>query len=350
VRVLFIVKKRQDYCAEYSCDYSYTDLLGGLYNSARFVVQMLNNQPGTVASVVLVTDANDIDREVTAFKPDVVIIEALWVPPAKFPVLSRLHPKVKWVVRIHSEIPFLSLEGIALGYLSAYAALPTVTLAANAVRATLDLQNVLTQKGSKNVVEYLPNWYPSTVRHKPPDPTRPPIRPLNIGCFGAIRPFKNQLAQALAAMEFATTTNRVLHFHINSSRCEQDGSSVLKNLRALFARTKHTLIEHSWETHADFLTVIAGMDAEMGVSFSETFNIVIADAVTNSVPVVVSEEISWVDPQCYADPNSVPDMAATLMTVTTDFFRSQLLRLNLRNLETYDKTSQNTWLLYLKNV
>jgi hypothetical protein len=344
VRVLFIVKKREGY-GDYDCGYGGPcDYLGGLYNSAFFVVQMLQAN-GVVAQVVQVTDNNDIDREVTLFAPDVVIIEALWVVPQKFEVLTELHPRVTWVIRIHSEIPFLALEGVAVDWIAKYSTIDNVSLACNSPRATADVTQIVHDHFGASEVSYLPNWYPPTALNI----TKIPHGWLNVGCFGAIRPFKNQLIQALAAMEFAGNKGQALYFHINGTRCEQQGDSVLKNLRALFAGTNSTLVEHDWEDHDDFLQTIAQMDVSMTVSFSETFNIVSADAVVCSVPLVVSPEVSWASSLCYADTNDTSSIVSALGKVTSGHGKSQSVRANLQNLSKYDKTSVSTWINYLKN-
>ena len=96
---------------------------------------------------------------------------------------------------------------------------------------------------------------------------------LNIGCFGAIRPLKNQLYQAVAAIEFANSINKKLHFHVNIARVENNGDPVLKNLRNLFINNpKHKLVEHSWLTHEDFINLVRKMDIGLQVSFTETFS------------------------------------------------------------------------------
>ena len=97
-KVLFILKKRKSSHANYSV------VSSGLLNSATFVSSMLNKN-GIESHLVEVIDNNCIDREVTKYRPTHVIIEALWVVPSKFEVLTRLHPNVQWIIRLHSGIP-----------------------------------------------------------------------------------------------------------------------------------------------------------------------------------------------------------------------------------------------------
>jgi glycosyltransferase involved in cell wall biosynthesis len=155
-------------------------------------------------------------------------------------------------------------------------------------------------------IAFLPNFYP--VMFGSPDGEWPHSRhadgPLHIACPGAVRPLKNHLIQAVAALKAARSLNRYLIFHVNSTRVECSGSNVLKNLRALFDGLPYgELVEEEWRDHGAFKDFLGTMDVVMQVSYTETFNIVGADAVAMGVPLVASPEIVWSDPrhQCPCD-------------------------------------------------
>ena len=80
-----------------------------------------------------------------------------------------------------------------------------------------------------------------------------------IGCFGALRPFKNHLQQALWAIKFSKNINRKLEFHINASE-KDENNSVLLNLRAVLTNSGNRLVEHSWMPHPEFLNLVKSMD------------------------------------------------------------------------------------------
>src|SRR6185503_21204160 len=110
---------------------------------------------------------------------------------------------------------------------------------------------------------------------------------LDVGCFGAVRPLKNVVTQALAAIVAARRLGLRLNFHINGGRIEGGGSPAMRNLEALFAATPDAeLMSHGWTDHESFRTLVARMDVVSQVSFSETFNIVCADAASQGVPIV----------------------------------------------------------------
>ncbi len=309
-RVLFILKLRQHCGGEYSVLKH-----SGLFNSASFVKDLLARH-GYEVKLVQVVDNNAIDREVTEFRPDIVVVEALWVVPDKFPLLRKLHPKVKWVVRMHSELPFLANEGVALEWVNQYIEQPNVYVSANSPRAHHDLVRYVQTKASwlGTKLIYLPNYYPvgTTARTTKAFFTKGDA--LDVGCFGAIRPMKNHLLQAAAAVQFAEKHGLRCRFHVNAGRVEQKGEVVLKNLRAFFdgLKGKHELVEHGWLDRDEFLALVRTMHIGLQVSFSETFNIVSADFVGQDVPIVTSSEVSWMPNVFTASPTDTVSIVRSM--------------------------------------
>jgi len=277
-RALFVCKRRTTY-----------GMSIGLVNSAQFVSLMLRSH-GVESRVEVVTDANDVDRVVTQYNPTHVFVEAIWITPTKMDVLLRKHRKSQWAVRVHSNIPFLAHEGIAMEWLSAYehinASCGNLVVAANSHRCCRDL-NVA---GMPSILLENIYWLGGAARSL----WHPHREALKIGCFGAMRPMKNQLLQGVAAIALADRLGRKVEFHVNGTRFEQGGESVLRNLRAMFAGCRNAkLVEQPWLDHDGFMGLVSGMDLGMQVSFSETFNIVAADFVSAGVPVIVSPEMEW---------------------------------------------------------
>jgi len=300
--MLFILKRRSmtsdEYGAlhkEYKPNFTYC-LSSGLRNSAMFVVDMLNDND-IEAKLVEVVDNNCIDREVTAYKPTHVIIEAFWVVPEKFTILNKLHPGVKWIVRNHSEFPFLANEGIAMDWSMKYLTYPNVFLAPNSRQTFTDTLSIATAAYGEAVanekVIFLPNFYKIQKEISPRTLVGDFV---NVGCFGAIRPLKNHLVQAIAAIKFADKRKKKLRFHINVARLEDAGNNVLKAIHGVFDNLdpkQYELVEHGWLNHDDFLDLANSMDIGLQCSFTESFNIVTADFVSQGVPVVTSKEVEW---------------------------------------------------------
>ncbi len=332
-RVLFICKLRP---ARYGASY-------GLLNSCRFLCNALNSM-GVDADLVEVIDNNHIDRVVHKYKPTHVFIEALWVVPEKFDILIPLHPTVQWYVRLHSNIPFLANEGMAIEWLQRYNILQKrcdhFKIAANSEEMVFELKS-----GINADVVYSPNIYQP---HKTdemshwgiPKDKDPNI--FDVASFGAIRPLKNQLMQAVAAIAFAEKLNKPLRFHINYSRIENNGENVHKNLQALFKNTNNELVEHDWMPHEDFMKLILSMDLGLQVSFTETFNIVCSDFVHLNIPIVGSPEIKWLNPLYQANPTDLKSIIRH-MWIAWNGKKIDLQLVNKHSLEKYNHAAKKEW-------
>ena len=166
---------------------------------------------------------------------------------------------------------------------------------------------------------------------------------VDVGCFGAIRPMKNQVLQAIAAMRFADRLDKRLVFHINADRLENGGEPVLKSLRAIFAATGHELREHPWYDHDAFLALMLSMDVVCQVSFSETFCIVAADAASEGVPVVCSAEIPWASTLFTADPTDSRDIAEKMFAAYRVKLASPGFNPALDGIRSYNVATRKRW-------
>lgn len=343
-RILFVLKRREDFDP---AQHTKEGMQTGLFNSATFVKDMLNDSD-IESQLFIAKDNNDIDRAATAFRPTHVIIEALWVVPQKFAVLSKLHPTVKWIIRLHSETPFLAQEGMAWDWMGDYIRHPNILIAANSPRMLAEVTTYLTailpdDKTIHNRIIYLPNFYPTEYKAKRFQLEKDSI---NIGCFGAVRPLKNHMVQAMAALQFARTVDKKLKFHINA-RVELKADSIVRNLRCMFqhlAEQGHELVFHTWTPREEFLKLCATMDIGMQVSFSETFNIVGADFISQGVPLICSNEIPWINKKFKADPTDSDAICKAL--IETCINPEQNVTMNQNALSAYSEVTKHIWIPY----
>ena len=327
-KVLFIIKERV-----HDVQFGITS---GLYNSANFVVDFLNSY-GVETKLVSVLDGNSVDREVTLFNPDIVVIEALWVTPNKLQELINIkrHQNRRWVIRIHSKAPFLANEGIASAWIRDYTRINSdrIFIAPNTEELTEQFNSIFRGK-----FIYLPNLYKVNSQKFITTKNKDVV---NIGCFGAIRPMKNQYLQAMAAIDFANRHNLKLRFHINATRVEQKGENVLKNIKILF-KDKHELVQHGWMKHSEFLKVISQMDFGTQVSFSESFNIVSADFVQMNVPIVASDDIEWMPEVMKVSPTEWKSIS--LKMDLAYYFKRPISILQKLHLKWYEFKSEWFWI------
>ena len=347
-RVLFILKRRLDYNA---IAHSHIGMSTGLYNSANFMNEMLKEQ-GIDSDLYVAVDNNCIDREVTRFKPTHVIIEALWVVPTKFAVLCKLHPDVTWVIRIHSEMPFMAGEGKAMDWIGDYSSFKNIIISCNAPRMLreistyLQIKNNWTDEETARKVVYLPNYYPQ--EYKEPKQINHDKPWIDIGCFGAIRPLKNHLLQAHAALAFCRKHNKKLRFHVNAGRIEMQGQPAINNLKGMFEQLHDSgaeMINHQWRPRDEFLELCKDMDIGMQCNFSETFNIVGADLISQGIPIVGSHiEIPWAIENFCADANDSMDIADKLELAYNNSWDN--VKQHQRSLSDYTTKTASIWYKY----
>jgi len=347
-KVLFLLKRREDYNAE---THSHIGLSTGLYNSASFMNQMLQDL-GIESNLEVVVDNNCIDREVNKYKPTHVIIEALWVVPQKFIILQKLHPNVKWIIRLHSEMPFMAGEGMAMDWLGDYSRFKNIIIGVNAPRMLRETKMYLQHlnqwddaTASERVI-YLPNFYPQEYKSKKFDKNKDYV---DVGCFGAVRPLKNHLLQAFGCMDFAERIGKKLRFHVNAGRIEMQGGPTLHNLKGFFQQISdhgHQLINHTWTPREQFLELCGTMDIGLQVSFSETFNIVGADIVSQGVPLVGSTEIPWAVTAFCADPTNSQDIADKLVKTYNHPWIN--VKANQFSLTHYTSQTSKVWSKYFR--
>lgn len=289
---LFVIKKFQ-------ADGTYNQGSNSLKIATTFIVDILL-QEGHRAAVVEAINQNGIDSFIQDLDPSTVVLEALWVTPVKMEQLRGAYPHIKFVVRINSEIPFLSVEGVGPLWLHEFIRLGVV-VAFNSAKTQDDFR-VLGDS------LYLPNYYPMRrLRH-----TLKPVDHVRIGCFGAMRQLKNQTEQAFAAVRYAREIKKTLHFHMNESPDSIEANAIRKSVKAVIEGTGNELILHPWLDHESFLNLVASMDVCLQVSFSESFNLTAADAVSIGTPLVGSLAIRWLPQRAQADTGSTADIVAKM--------------------------------------
>ena len=350
-KILFILKRRQDY-SNNLINANKMTVATGMWNSVKFIVDMLN-ESGIDAKQVMVIDNNGIDKEVSIYNPTHVIIEGYWVVPKKFDVLKKLYPDITWCVRCHSATPFLSNEGIAFEWTAEYLR-KGITVISNCPKM-YDEFKIYNDGVNNGVIEgvnegaslkLLTNYYPIEKEFNNNQESIGDKGSIAAGCFGAIRPLKNQMEQALAAYIYAQKHHKYLYFNINNNRIEGNGDSIIRNLRAFFQNLKEAeLVEHPWLGHDEFLELLSTMDICMQVSFSETFNIVAADAVYMNIPVLASAEVPFIY-KYIASPVSSKDMANKMECILNN--KHIVCRENRHALRKYSEESKKMWLKWLQ--
>jgi hypothetical protein len=108
----------------------------------------------------------------------------------------------------------------------------------------------------------------------------------------------------------------------------------------------HILVTHPWCSREEFLKICAQMDIAMQVSFSETFNIVAADSLSQGVPLVASDEIEWSFDVFNAIPTDTKGIVKALKRVY-NFPKANIL-FNQESLKLHVYRNKKVWLKHFK--
>ena len=261
----------------------------GLMVSAQVLTDYLNSI-GYKANYISIPDADFLDPVIKQYNPKIVILEALWIKTEKLSQLCKSNPQLKAIVfRVHSDIPYFAIE--PYGFETCFNIQNIQTSGTPKLYVAANCENFHKTINSIANIEYLylPNIHDSIFKHNPKQLTDE----IHVGLYGSIRLLKNHLFQAMAACHAAKRLNKRAVIHINNN-VNDAGSAVLQNLRNVFnSNGYHKLIDDGWMDRDTFKSVIRGLDIGMQLSFTESFNIVAADFVSNGVPILGSDTIYW---------------------------------------------------------
>jgi glycosyltransferase involved in cell wall biosynthesis len=242
-------------------------------------------------------------------KPTHIIIGAPWLPTLDLQALVFSHPDIHFIVVCHSNVGFLQADPTAIKQFRQCLDLEQGALNFTAAGNSARFANWI-EEAYERPCRFLPNLY--FLETKEPVYRRPwQGTKIRIGAFGAVRPLKNHLTAAAAALEIANDRHVELEFHINVGRIE-GGSTVVRSIEAMLeGHPGVTLVKDPWHHWPIFRKWVRHMDLLMQPSYTESFNMVTADGAAECVPSVVSDAIDWAPNDWKANTDDADDVAKT---------------------------------------
>lgn len=262
-------------------------------NVAGYTTEKVLNQHGFETVVYPVRHNVDvvhsIDRynETHKVKLTHAVISAPWLSVHDLKSLLSHFPSVQFVVLSHSNVGFLQADPCGVGLLRQYQRLskefPNFKVGGNSIRFVEWMRHSYGYD-----VVLLPNLYPVK---DPVEKRWDGKSTLKIGAFGAVRPEKNFMTAAAAAVAIQTTLGIPVELHMSTGG-EGDRGLTAPSIDEM-CEGKIKVVRHPWMFWDGFIQLIASMDLLIQVSYTESFNMVTADGISVGVPSVVSSAIYW---------------------------------------------------------
>jgi glycosyltransferase involved in cell wall biosynthesis len=236
-----------------------------------------------------------------------LVISAPWIPTSDLAVLASQNPDLEIAVVSHSNIGFLQADPRAIELLRQGAELaqgcPNFHIGCNSQRF-----QTWWQATYGTAMTLLPNMYPMGPARARPMWQRGTLR---MGCFCAIRPYKNVLTAAAAALEVGQRLRVTdLEFWISGGRREGGGQTIFAAIQQMYLNVpRAAVVERNWQSWPQFLATVGSMDLLLQPSYTEGFNMVTADGIAQGVASVVSDAIAWAPRNWQAATDDACDIA-----------------------------------------
>ena len=274
-----------------------------------------------------------------------VVISAPWISTRDMKAIVEHFPLIQFVVVSHSNVGFLQADpqGIHLlrDYIELSYKLDNLSVGGNSERFTKWLS-----KAYNVYAVLLPNMYPthSHLLQSIVEGVKKNFRDtVKIGSFGAIRPLKNQLTACAAAILISKSLDRPVEFHLSAGREEGGGSIVLNAIRQMAHDVPNfEVILDGWCGWPEFRRTVADMDLLIHPSYTESFNMVSADGISQGIPVVGSPAIEWLPDHWKADSDDATEIARVGLNLLYGGARDGVIAL-----EKHNHSGLQNWTKYL---
>jgi hypothetical protein len=263
---------------------------------------------GIITTVWPILSAADLSAKLKQHPAEHVIIAAPWIPTADLQSLATEFTETYFAVTCHSNVGFLQADPGAV----------------RLVRETMELgmatHNVRLAGNSRRFCQWMESTFGGRCYFLPnlyflDGPTQRQRSfcggdTLRVGVFGAVRPLKNLMSSAGAALEISRKLRVPLELWVSAGREEGGGDTVMAAVKEMVAGLPSVkLILKGWQSWPAFRKTVAHMHLLMQPSYTESFNMVTADGAAEGVASVVSEAIDWAPDDWKADVDDVLDIS-----------------------------------------
>ena len=311
----------------------------GLGNGAVFTAKVL--KANGIKAVPLGIYTIQHIREFVAQYPKAthVVIEGTWINGSDIEELCNEYLDIEFVCREHSGVTFLCVQNNAVRQVREYGQIQDRLLnfhfSANNVRFSEFFEISYSQR-----CLLLNNLYPTDVNPVEKKRRSDSNQKLRISSYGALRAGKNHPCSAAAALIISRKLGRDLEFHLNVGR-EPGLDANVRGVRSILSGMAGvTLVEDNWTAWAEFRHLIGAMDLNLQPAYTETFNIVTADAIIAGVPSAVGTCVEWTPPHWQCDTDDPEDIARVGISLLLD---TDSTKDGMKALKKYQENALDQW-------
>jgi hypothetical protein len=267
-----------------------------------------------------------------------VVISAPWLSVYDLQTLIENFKTIQFVILSHSNVGFLQADPDGVWLLRQYFDLaqthPNLKVGGNSEKFVHWVQHAYNQEAT-----LLPNLYPLPDKDKVKAPWDGKSA-LKIGAFGAVRPYKNFMTAAAAAITIQRFLGVPVELHMSTGG---EGGTVAAIEQMCAGVKDFKLVKHEWSYWDKFIRLVANMDLLLQVSYTESFNLITADGISVGVPSVVSSAIEWAPDAWKAD----ADNALKVAQVGLRLLRGENREAGFKALGDHNEYALRFWIAYL---
>jgi glycosyltransferase involved in cell wall biosynthesis len=271
-----------------------------------------------------------------------LVIQAPWLSTYDLSTMVHAYPDITFAVVSHSNVGFLQADPSG------------VRLLRQASNLSVGVHNFHVAANSRKFADWWKSAYRMPALYLPNlyymDSVERPARrwhggTLRVGAFGAVRPLKNFMTAAAAALQIGSRVQADLEMWFSGGRTEGGGEVVWRAINEMFAGLRWAkLVQAPWAPWPEFRQTVRHMHLLLQPSYTESFNMVTADGIAMGVPSVVSDAIDWAPAAWKAahdDARSISDVGVRLLNSRSAMWRGR------RALATHNREGLQVWQRFL---
>jgi len=308
----------------------------GLSNNTRQCARVLR-KAGYGAESITLDEIGDWTTFILERRPRMIVLGALCIPPERLAELAAAHTETRFVIRIHSNLPWLFQS--TAEFPGALAVLDLARDRPNVFYSVVDPDEALRWRAAGLPVIALPNVYGGEIAERP-RPYNGPHPYVHLSAMFALRILKHAGGHVLAA----ATVNRQVAVKLYVQTGRADSPKYARQMCLLANACDLLMPCEPYRKHAQFIEWLGDtIDVGLQLSATESFNYVALEHMALGIPVVASEAVRFCPWRVNYE--HTDEAAETVLRILSDYRAC-----SERALEAVREIAEAHRLIFLQNI